>query len=68
MIQGVRSFRFGELVVNVVQKVEGVHVVELGRVILIEDLLLIRVKVLPIVHDHLPVASTNEPLVIRLEE
>ncbi len=41
VVKGVCSFRFGELVVDVVQKVERVHVVELGRVILIEDLLLI---------------------------
>lgn len=59
VIEGVGPLRLGERIVHVVQQVEAVHVVELRRVLLIEKLLLVRVKVLAVVHDGLPVGCPN---------
>ena len=59
VIECVGPLRFGERIVHVVQQVEAVHVVELRRVFLIEKLLLVRIEVLTVVHDGLPVGCPN---------
>ena len=68
MVQSVGSLRLSELIVHVIEDVEAVHVVELRGVLLIEELLLVSVEVFAVVHDHLPVGGSHEPLVIRLQE
>ena len=67
VIEGVGPLRFSEGIVHVVQQVEAVHVVELRRIVLIEKLLLVSVKVLAVVHYGLPVGCPDEPLVVGFE-
>lgn len=66
VIEGVGALGLSELIVHVVQHVEAVHVVELWRVLLIKQLLLICIKVLPIVYNDLSIRSADQPLVVGL--
>ncbi len=68
MVQSVAALRLSEAVVDVVEKVKGIHIVESGRHVLVKELLMVGVEVLSVVHDDLPRGRTHKPLVERLEE
>jgi hypothetical protein len=68
VIQGVCALRLCELVVYVVKEIEGIHVVELWWVFLIEYFLLVRVKIFSIVYDNFTIACANKPLIVGFQE
>ena len=68
VVERVAAFGLGECVVHVVERVECVHEVELRRVGLVEQLLLERVEVFPVVDNNLAVCGADEPLVVGFEE
>ena len=68
MIQCIDTLGLREAIVHVLLHIEAVHVDESRRFVSIEELLLERVAVLPVVDDHLAVSCADKPLVVRFQE
>ena len=66
MIQCVDSLCLSEAIVDVLLHIEAVHEDESRRFVPIEQLLLERVAVLPVVDDNFAVSRADQPLVVRL--